>query len=52
VTRPGAPALAGGIIELLRERDEARTLSRAGRACVAIDHSIDANVARIQALYD
>jgi len=52
VTRPGARALAGGIHELLRERDEARTLARAGRDCVAHDHSIDANVARIQALYD
>ena len=52
VTRPGARALAGGIVELLRERDEATTLARAGRACVASDHSIETNVRRIQALYD
>lgn len=51
VTRPGAKALAGGILELLREPDEARALARAGRSCVKADHSIAANVERIQSLY-
>lgn len=51
VTPPGARSLAGGILDLLRERDEARTLARAGRSCVETDHSIDTNVARIQSLY-
>ena len=51
VTRPGARALAGGILDLLREPDEARDLARAGRSCVEADHSIAANVERMQALY-
>jgi glycosyltransferase involved in cell wall biosynthesis len=51
VTPPGAQRLAMGILELLREPDEARALARAGRSCVEADHSIDANVASIQALY-
>ena len=51
VTRPGASALASGILDLLHEPGEARTLARAGRTCVEADHSIDAYVERIQALY-
>ncbi len=51
VTRPGAAKLAAGILELLREPDEARSLARAGRSCVEAAHSIDANVERVQALY-
>ena len=51
VTRPGALRLAEGILELLREPDQARALARAGRSCVQEAHSIAANVASVQALY-
>ena len=51
VTRPGSKSLAAGVLELLRDPSEARSLARAGRSCVESDHSIDANVARIQELY-
>ncbi|MCZ6597041.1 MAG: glycosyltransferase [Planctomycetota bacterium] len=52
VTRPGAEALAKGIIDLLGAPDDARALARAGRSCIEEEHPIDANVERMQALYE
>ena len=50
---PGDPvALAGAIVELLRDPDLRRRLGDAGHATVAERFSIDAQVRRIQAVYD
>jgi glycosyltransferase involved in cell wall biosynthesis len=50
---PGDPAaLAGAIVELLRDPDLRRRLGNAGYATVADRFSIDAQVRRIQAVYD
>jgi glycosyltransferase involved in cell wall biosynthesis len=50
---PGDPvALAGAIVELLRDSDLRRRLGDAGHATVADRFSIDAQVRRIQVVYD
>ena len=50
---PGDPAaLAAAIVELLRDPDLRRRLGEAGHATVADRFSIDAQVRRIEAVYD
>ena len=47
-----AAALARGILDLLRDPDQARTMARRGQALVLERHSIDATMTRTVAVYE